>query len=548
MKRKIVLICAIALVCTGIVYAAVAGAAAKPQLSFADGLAVCRFSLTRAGSALDATLHLYEGEAVLASWRAEGRDRLLIEGNCPVETGHAYRLQAEGTIDGEAFESPAVTATSPAATPEESEWTANFVDPQTRDWERISAAAGMLLAMENEDRLKALAAAGLILPEAYKNDAKLRDSVVEHLLQNAAEGHWGAYDYGQLALLQERLLDCLETGFEFHGEAYYTAPEDGVADGGQAGNDVTVVFTEPVTISAEYNAVSEPDLIWPLADYVIAAGYSAEAAHPHNGLDLAAEKGSEIHAAAAGTVSSAEYESRYGYVVVLDHGNGWETLYAHCSEFLVQAGDVVEQGQPIALVGSTGLATGPHCHFEVRCGGEPVDPMELLERDASGNGAGSTAAFETLEGLEHLAFEPSPDGRDLLVASGVDAKVLEWTPAEDILDCQLHFVDPRFAHPYFEGVAAEGSAKWVPGIYSHSPYTILAFECTKSSAPGGSVTGPLISCTVDLAAGKVRARNPQVWKGEEIPLTDEDLVRIAGYFAVVMESAQRAYDAGSGID
>ena len=98
----------------------------------------------------------------------------------------------------------------------------------------------------------------------------------------------------------------------------------------------------------------------------------------HTGTDIAAPAGTEIRAAADGTVIWAGGKGTYGNLVQVDHGNGFVTYYAHCSEILVREGDWVEQGQTVALVGSTGRSTGPHCHFEVRWQGEPLDPAACL--------------------------------------------------------------------------------------------------------------------------------------------------------------------------
>ena len=98
----------------------------------------------------------------------------------------------------------------------------------------------------------------------------------------------------------------------------------------------------------------------------------------HRGLDIAAAPGTAINAAADGTVIFSGEKGTYGNLVILSHGNGFLTYYAHCSKLLVQVGDSVTQGQPIAAVGSTGRSTGPHCHFEVRYQNNPIDPLFYL--------------------------------------------------------------------------------------------------------------------------------------------------------------------------
>ena len=98
----------------------------------------------------------------------------------------------------------------------------------------------------------------------------------------------------------------------------------------------------------------------------------------HTGIDIAAPNGVSIVAANTGTVIFSGWQDGYGNTVILDHGGEITTLYAHCSRLLVKSGQDVAAGEVIAKVGSTGLSTGPHLHFEVRKNGEPVDPLDYV--------------------------------------------------------------------------------------------------------------------------------------------------------------------------
>lgn len=99
---------------------------------------------------------------------------------------------------------------------------------------------------------------------------------------------------------------------------------------------------------------------------------------PHQGVDITAKTGTPIVAAAKGTVVSAGWEGDYGFMVEIDHGYGVVTRYAHASKVLVHRGQVVERGEKVALVGQTGLAVGPHLHYEVLVNGQHTNPRKYF--------------------------------------------------------------------------------------------------------------------------------------------------------------------------
>ena len=125
---------------------------------------------------------------------------------------------------------------------------------------------------------------------------------------------------------------------------------------------------------------------WPTPGYGTITSQYGGRMHPtlkvykvHTGMDIGAPMGATVVAGADGTVVKAEYNVAYGNYVVINHGNGYSTLYAHNSVLNVNKGDFVVRGQTIAKVGSTGYSTGPHCHFEVMINGQHTDPMPYLK-------------------------------------------------------------------------------------------------------------------------------------------------------------------------
>ncbi len=126
---------------------------------------------------------------------------------------------------------------------------------------------------------------------------------------------------------------------------------------------------------------------WPLPGYYVGQGDSGYGSRispitgkqeVHRGIDVPAPRGTKVLAAESGTVITAKYLNSYGYAVIIDHGNGLSTVYAHNSKLLVTEGQTVSRGQAISQVGSTGDSTGNHLHFEVRVNGNYTNPFPYL--------------------------------------------------------------------------------------------------------------------------------------------------------------------------
>ncbi len=122
-----------------------------------------------------------------------------------------------------------------------------------------------------------------------------------------------------------------------------------------------------------------PLLTWPLSG-PISSPFGMRDGRPHEGIDIAVEEGTPIRVSAGGLIVFAGPRGTYGLAVIVDHGDGVRTLYAHCSRVLVTEGKNVDAGDIIALSGNTGRSTGPHLHLEVLKDGVPLDPMPYLER------------------------------------------------------------------------------------------------------------------------------------------------------------------------
>ena len=162
-----------------------------------------------------------------------------------------------------------------------------------------------------------------------------------------------------------------------------------LVNGQETSRDVieSVVVSEPVaqkvTVGTATKTSSSGKKVfkWPLekvSGQVITSYYGD--GRNHRAIDIASPKGTPILAALGGTVSFSGYAKDYGYYVIIDHGNGYQTLYSHAAELYVEKGQVVTTGETIGTVGKTGRATGNHLHYEVRINGNRMDPLNYTSR------------------------------------------------------------------------------------------------------------------------------------------------------------------------
>ncbi|MGL5152971.1 MAG: M23 family metallopeptidase [Clostridium sp.] len=140
-----------------------------------------------------------------------------------------------------------------------------------------------------------------------------------------------------------------------------------------------LVMEESNSLSRGGQAPKNGKGIMPVAG-ALSSTYGPRWGRQHKGIDIAADTGDSVFAFMPGKVISSGWnDGGYGYLVIIDHGNGIESYYAHNSKLLVKTGQYVEEGREIAKVGSTGRSTGPHLHFEVRVDGNPVNPVDFIK-------------------------------------------------------------------------------------------------------------------------------------------------------------------------
>lgn len=191
---------------------------------------------------------------------------------------------------------------------------------------------------------------------------------------------------GRQAELVDQRADAQKLIDELAAEqkAYQAAYDEATAAEQELQKQIAKIMEEQKKKNATYVGGT---YTWPLPGYsTISSGFGSRK-HPvlkvtkyHTGIDLPAPTGTKIIAANKGTVITAGYNSGYGNYVVIDHGGGQATLYGHMSKILVSVNQQVTKGQTVGQVGSTGLSTGPHLHFEIIINGTQVNPMNYFTK------------------------------------------------------------------------------------------------------------------------------------------------------------------------
>jgi len=189
------------------------------------------------------------------------------------------------------------------------------------------------------------------------------------------------------ALLLRSAYPAEVAAFQHQADLLLTAPlGETLPAGGLSGLLQPTPSAPPEGVVVSQVRLSQRAL-WPTAGE-ITSGFGWRA-HPvyagydfHRGIDIAAPLGSPIRAAYGGVVTAVAEDELYGKTVLLTHSGGLSTFYAHCSAVYVEQGLRLRAGELLAAVGSTGLSTGPHLHFEVRLAGKPFHPLLALEPDA----------------------------------------------------------------------------------------------------------------------------------------------------------------------
>lgn len=224
-----------------------------------------------------------------------------------------------------------------------------------------------IAARENVEKVKAEYEATLAEQEAKKAELEEKKEELEKQILEA-----------------EAVIASLEKDIEKYKSEYAANESQEAAIRSQIDSAVAALEKQQKEQAANGGTVvsGSGQFTWPIPSCTTIGSGFGYRIHPifgdkrfHSGVDIPAASGATIVAADSGTVVTAVYSSSYGNYVVISHGGGTTTLYAHMSSMAVSSGQTVTKGQTIGYVGSTGWSTGAHCHFEVKIGGTLVDPM-----------------------------------------------------------------------------------------------------------------------------------------------------------------------------
>lgn len=232
------------------------------------------------------------------------------------------------------------------------------------------------LMQELQDSLDSLEEEKYVLEETKKSQEETKESLVNK------EADLKKQIDNTLAYIEKLQSDQVALEAEYEKAK---AAED------QANKDIAALLAQRAreqaaankNNSTEYRPVFGGKFIWPVPGYSrISSPFGWRTLWGrrdyHLGIDIPAPSGTNIYASAAGEVLTATYHYSYGYYILIDHGDGFATLYAHNSQLLVSPGQIVEQGQHIAEMGTTGSSSGNHLHFEVRVNGQVQDPQNYV--------------------------------------------------------------------------------------------------------------------------------------------------------------------------
>jgi murein DD-endopeptidase MepM/ murein hydrolase activator NlpD len=228
------------------------------------------------------------------------------------------------------------------------------------------------LRAETRRERAAAARAERIVADRTESQRAVRDRVVasrDALVAAEREKH------AALASVRVDKQQFLAEADELQGRSAALAQEIEAAQAARAAQAAAAPV--PAAASPQAGAPSAAGFVWPVQG-AVTSGFGARWGRMHEGVDIAAPFGAPVVAVAAGVVVETGWHDGFGNLVVIDHGGGLQTYYAHNSAFAVAAGTTVSQGQVVSYVGSTGHSTGPHCHLEVHVDGVPVDPMGYL--------------------------------------------------------------------------------------------------------------------------------------------------------------------------